>query len=510
MQVEVPELHIEGNPPVTEYQVELPTATLDDIRADFRRLRETLKAKHSVEPTRMDYSSLRTASPLIREAAWSVRVAVRGEEVIGVCVATGDESPLGLAVDLGTTKIALYLLRLDTGETIDVAGIANPQGPYGEDVMSRLQTIMEDEDALDLLSSGVVKAINEEASRMCRRNRVSSQRILEAVVVGNTAMHHIALKLPTRQLALSPFVPATDRAVEVKARELGLSISRGAYVYFPPPIAGFVGSDHVAMLLASRLYAQDGNALGIDIGTNTEIALKTPKGITACSTASGPAFEGARIKCGMKASAGAIEHVTIHESDLQVEMATIADEPPRGVCGSGVLDSISEMLRVGIINGKGRMQSGKQGVRSNAAGRPEFVLAHADGDRCRDDIVITQRDVAEIQLAKGAVRTGVNMLLARAGLNDEDIDVVVLAGAFGSYIDPASAVGLGMLPRLPLDRFQQIGNAAGAGAKAMLASLEERRTAEQLAAEVQYMELAAEADFHRQFARGMKFDDGHR
>jgi len=206
----------------------------------------------------------------------------------------------------------------------------------------------------------------------------------------------------------------------------------------------------------------------------------------------------------MRAAAGAIERVRIESENVLYQ--TIDRVPPIGICGSGILDTIAEMLRVGIIDDRGKIQLGKRGVRQNPAGKREFVLAQADGHRCANDIVITQRDVAEIQLAKGAIRSGMNILMARAGLTPENIDRVVIAGAFGSYMDPAAAIALGMFPRLPLERFTQVGNAAGAGAKAILVSGEQRRRAEQLAREVDYIELAVEPDFHQQFAHGMKFN----
>jgi len=506
LQLEAAAVPIEVEPVVREFVVDLPVATLVDFRPDFRRLREGLEATCGLEPELIDYSALRTVSPLIREEEWSVRVALRGNEIIAVSSADAQRASLGLAVDLGTTKIAIYIVDLSTGQTIDMLGIQNPQIPYGEDVISRLQTIMEDEGALEYQSAAVVKAINKEIARMCKRNKTTPQRILEATIVGNTAMHHILLRLPTRQLALSPFVPATDQPVDVKARELGLNISPGAYIYFLPPVAGFVGSDHVAMLLASGLFQHEGNVLGLDIGTNTEIALRTQQGITTCSTASGPAFEGARIKCGVRAVPGAVERVKINDDDLKVEIKTIADEAPIGICGSGIVDAIAEMLRVGIIDDRGKIQLGKRGVRQNSAGKREFVLAQADGHRCASDIVVTQRDVAELQLAKGAIRTGMNILMARAGLAPENIDRVFIAGAFGSYMDPAAAIVLGMFPRIPLKRLTKVGNAAGAGAKAILVSRKQRWRAEQLAREVGYIELAVEPDFHQQFAHGMKFN----
>jgi len=207
----------------------------------------------------------------------------------------------------------------------------------------------------------------------------------------------------------------------------------------------------------------------------------------------------------MRAAPGAVERVRIDDRNLKVEIETIADEAAIGVCGSGILDAIAEMLRVGIIDDRGKIQLGQRGVRQDAAGKREFVLAHADGCRCAKDIVITQRDVAEIQLAKGAIRTGINILMARAGLTPENIDRVVIAGAFGSYMDPAAAIAVGMLPRLPLERFTPVGNAAGAGAKAILTPKGLRQRAEQLARELGYIELAERPDFHQQFARGLRF-----
>ncbi|MDY6834143.1 MAG: ASKHA domain-containing protein [Chloroflexota bacterium] len=506
LQIESSTMEVQVSPVVEEYVVQLPEASLEDIRSDARRLSDVLLSEYGIDAQVLDTNTLTEVTSVVRESSWLVRVAVRGREIIGVTPTENHTAPLGLAVDLGTTKIALYLVDLNTGQIVGARGIQNPQASYGDDVVSRLRAVMEDAKALEHQSTAVVRAINQEVRRICQGMGTHPRRILDATVVGNTPMHHILLMLPTKHLALCPFVPATDLPVEVKARQIGLDISSGAYVYFPPPIAGFVGSDHLAMILASGITQHEGNVLTLDIGTNTEIALKTSDGgITSCSTASGPAFEGARIRCGIKAAPGAVERVTIREGDYMVGISTIADDAPIGICGSGILDAISEMLRVGIIDEKGRIRQGLPGVRQGSEGRLEFVLAEATGRRGSNDVVVTQQDIAEIQLAKGAIRTGVDTLLKRAGLTSEDINTVVVAGAFGSYMNPAAAIGIGMLPEIPVDKVVQVGNAAGAGARFMLISKVLRQRAEQLANKLGYVELAVEPYFNRQFAHSMRF-----
>ena len=507
LQTETQEKAVEVSPLINTYNLQLTPSRIDDVRSDFTRLQEALGTIHNTTANSIDYFAMRSLSQHIREGKWAVRAAIRGDEIIDVIPASTDSQELGLAVDLGTTKIALYLVNLATGETVDSIGIQNPQASYGDDVVSRLQAVLEDDAALERQSTLVIKAINKEIVKMCQRHKTSPERILETAIVGNTAMHHILLKLPVRQLALYPFIAATDRPMEIKARELGLIIAPGAYIYFLPPVAGFVGSDQVAMLLASGIPEENGIVVGMDIGTNTEIALKTEGGIFTCSTASGPAFEGARIKDGIKAASGAIERVHIDAVTLRVDVETIADEAPIGLCGSGLLDALSEMLRVGIINESGRIQLDKRGTRLGHRDVPEFLLTSVQTSGGSRDFVITQQDVAELQLAKGAIRAGMNILLKQAGLLPEQIDRVIIAGAFGSYIDPAAGIALGMFPQLSLYSFIRVGNAAGAGAKAILVSQKLRQQAEVLARDLSYVELAAEKDFHHQFAQAMKFPE---
>jgi len=316
--------------------------------------------------------------------------------------------------------------------------------------------------------------------------------------VGNTAMHHLFLRLPVKQLALSPFVPAISRALEVRAGELGLNIAPGAYVYLLPNIAGFVGADHVSMLLATDAWQAKKTTVALDIGTNTEVSLICKGKIAATSCASGPAFEGGHIKYGMRAATGAIERLRIDGAKIQYQ--TIDGAPPVGICGSGILDALAQLYLAKIIDEGGRIINNRPRVRAYK-GQHEFILVSKEERKGKPAITITQHDVRELQLAKAAIRTGIQVLLETSGCSEADIKQVIIAGAFGTYIDVASAVAIGMLPPLPLNRFRQVGNAAGMGAKLALISLKSRAKAQAVASRVSYIELASAPKFEQVFVQ---------
>jgi uncharacterized 2Fe-2S/4Fe-4S cluster protein (DUF4445 family) len=315
-------------------------------------------------------------------------------------------------------------------------------------------------------------------------------------------MHHLFLGLSTRSLTAAPFVPVADRSLRMKARDLGLPGACGAYVTCPAPVAGFVGSDHVAMVLASRLAEREETLLGIDIGTNTEISLRRGDAITAVSCASGPAFEGAAICWGMKAAPGAIERVWIEPGSQEIHISTIGGADPVGICGSGILDCVAGMVGAGVLNERGHIAREARNVRLDADGLPELVVAQTSGGQA---ITVTQRDVERIQLAKGAIRSGVEVLMDAAGVGPVELDGVILAGAFGTFIDPLSAMAVGMLPAVPPERIAQIGNAAGVGAKEILVSAERRADAERIARQIEYLELTVYPRYSRFFARALRF-----
>jgi len=304
--------------------------------------------------------------------------------------------------------------------------------------------------------------------------------------------------LPVRQLALSPFVPAVSSALDIKARDLGLHIAAGAYVHLLPNIAGFVGADHAAMLLATDAWQDEGITLALDIGTNTEVSLIAGGKITTVSCASGPAFEGYHIKHGMRAASGAIERVQLADDNIQYQ--TVDKAPPVGICGSGLLDAIAQLYLTGVVNESGRMLQSHPRVRNGQKQR-EFVLIGDEERSGQPAIVITQQDVRELQLAKSAIRTGIQVLLDTGGYSEDEISQVTIAGAFGTYIDVSSAITIGMLPAIPLNRFQQVGNAAGMGAKMALISLSKRADGAAVASRVRYIELASAPDFTQTFVQ---------
>jgi uncharacterized 2Fe-2S/4Fe-4S cluster protein (DUF4445 family) len=489
-QVEGLDVDVEPVPLVRGFDVQLTPPTLDSLQADAQNLWAAL-AEEDIPAGQIDFRVQQQFPKVIRQNDWHVSVALRGDEVIAV------EAPatrwLGLAVDIGTTKVAGYLLDMETGKTLASKGIMNPQISYGEDVVSRIVAASKSQENTDQLQGLLVEALNQLAADLCAESNTRPAEIVDAVVVGNTAIHHLFLGLPVKQLGLSPYVPATDTELDVKARELGLHFATGAYVHLLPNIAGYVGADHVAMLLATRLADQESTTLAIDIGTNTEICLNHKGTLTSVSCASGPAFEGAHIKYGMRAAPGAIEHVRLEANQLDIQ--TIGNEPPVGICGSGLLDIVAQLRLNDVIGRGGRM--GQHPLVRQREGKPEFLLAERAN---LEPVTLSQKDVRELQLAKAAIRLGIQALVDHAGLQENDIKQVIIAGAFGTFIDVQSGITIGMLPDLPLDRFTQVGNAAGTGARLALISKSEREKARQIARIDGYIELAQVPDFSRKFA----------
>jgi len=524
LQVMGEEKIIEVDPVCKKYFVKLKEANLEDLESDFNRIKSFLKDKYNLKVNSIDYRSLIEMPSIIRSNLWEITVTVRNDEIILIEGKDRIKNNFGLAIDLGTTKIAFLLVDLVTGKTIDSKGVMNPQVSYGEDIMSRLNFAMQSQDNANKIQKVVVTKINEVVSELCRKNNLTHKEITEMTIVGNTAMHHLLLGLPVNQLGLSPFVSLTNDSLQIKAREIGIKIAPGGYIFLPPPIAGFVGSDHLAVILATEIYKKKGNYLGIDIGTNTEIVLKSGKKITSVSTASGPAFEGAHIKYGMRAAPGAIERVLIDSKTCISSVQTINDIKPAGICGSGILDAIAELLKAGIINRNGKFKTDLDCVRRDSKGEFSYILAPSGGGnrrrensnvlengkcftkRCGEkDISINQKDIVEIQLAKGAIRAGIEVLLEHADISFKDIDRIIIAGAFGSYIDPKNVINIGMFPNVQLRKIRQVGNAAGVGAKMILISKKQRANAEKIAKKIRYLELTVFPGFNNHFINSIQF-----
>jgi uncharacterized 2Fe-2S/4Fe-4S cluster protein (DUF4445 family) len=481
----------------SDLEVEIPTKP-GDPGSDLYRVEEALRAMApEAEVRRVDLLGLRDIPLVLRENGGKVAALLRGDELLGL-VPAGDP-PLGLAVDLGSTKVALFLYDLSNGSILASRGFLNPQIAHGEDIVTRIQYAVEGN--APRLMQLVVDGINATLSEMLGETGNSRSGVCEMVLVGNTAMHHLFLGLPVEQLGKSPYLPATDLTLEVKARELGLELNTAAVVYLPPPIAGYVGSDHLAAVAATRLWENPGPCLLLDIGTNTEVALKVGDSIRSCSCASGPAFEGGGLSQGMRAGEGAIEGVAIDPGSGKLELAVIGEATPEGICGSGILGAMASLVAAGIVDASGRIREGASGV-ERRGGELVFYLS-PPGSEGGEGVAVTQNDIREIQKAKGAIRAGIDALLAEAGLGHEELQEIILAGAFGTYIDPAAALSISLLPPVALDRIKQVGNAAGAGARSMLLSTAVRSEAEDVAGRIEYLELSAYPPLSMLFAADM-------
>jgi uncharacterized 2Fe-2S/4Fe-4S cluster protein (DUF4445 family) len=493
-------------PLVEAIDVTVPPADLEDLRADTTRLQDAVEALAGLRPT-FPHSILRDLSGQLRTQAWSVRLGLRrldhpGDGSLVVAVTPASAPLLGLAADIGTTKIAAYLVDLATGRTLAKAGAVNPQISYGEDVLSRIAYAGEHVDGRATLQSRVANTLNALVAELCEESGTTPGQVAEAVIVGNTAMHHLFAGLPVDQLGRAPYVATISGPLDVPAHDLGLVLAPGAFVHLPSNIAGFVGADHVAMALGTGAWETQHTVVAVDIGTNTEVSVTKNGRVWCCSCASGPAFEGAHIRDGMRAAPGAIERVQI--IDGQPRLKTIGNQLPVGLCGSGILDVVSELLRTGIVNRKGAFVEGTPGL-GREGDLVHYLLAAPATTGHGRPIIVSRKDVNEIQLAKAAIRVGVDVLLHEANIRYDEIEDFIVAGAFGTYLDIASTVRTGMFPPLPLERFKQVGNAAGAGAKQMLISANRRAFAARRAREVTYVELTVYPEFDRMYLKALYF-----
>ncbi|MBT7031156.1 MAG: DUF4445 domain-containing protein [Rhodospirillaceae bacterium] len=488
---------VEFAPGIEVLHFELEAPTLEDFRADDLRIQEAFPGKAD----RFDARLLAGFAEDVRRWKWRGWLASRDGEI----VAAGpiDAPVLGLAVDLGTTNMSGFLIDMQSGEVLATEGLENPQTMFGGDLITYASHIRRNPEMADELRKLAVEGVNRLAGDLCDAIDAAPEQIVEVTVAGNTMMHHLLLGLPVKQLALSPFISALSAAADFKARDLGLMIAPGAYVHMLANIAGFVGGDHVATLLASEIDVEK-PVIIMDIGTNTEISLVQAGNITSVSCPSGPAFEGGNISAGMRAAVGAIELVRIKGDELSLKV--IGDAAPVGLCGSGVLDVVAQLYLAGVCDNRGRLREEHSRVRLINEKRA-FVLADEEASGSGAAIVFTQDDIRNLQLAKAAIRAATDILLDECGYTEADLGKVVIAGAFGNYIDVASALAIGMLPDLPFNRFAQVGNAAGDGARFTLQSKAQRQLAVDIAARAQYFELASAPTFMKVFGKRMNFTE---
>ncbi len=484
--------HGEAHPAVRKQVVSMPRATFDDARSDRERVRDELGA------TAVPLSVLRRLPAMLREGRFSATTTMYEGSLVDVEAKDAGVSAYGVAVDIGTSKIIVYLMDLQEGHLIDQEAIENPQMRYGEDVVTRITEALDDDSLVDLTRLAV-EGINVTLARLCTRQEISARHVYDMVVVGNTAMHHLALGLSPLGLTGAPFAAALDEPISLRAADLDVGMNPEGRVYFLPPIAGFVGSDCLAVIVATHLEAKRRPAMAVDIGTNTEIALVKDGTLWVTSCASGPAFEGYQITCGMKATEGAIERADFTPEGHPRAVQTIGRVAPVGVCGSGVVDILAGLIAGGVIDASGLMQPHDR-VRRGPQGLEYLVAEGGHGD-----IVFTQRDVRALQLAKGAIAAGWSLLLANAGLAPEDLRHVFVAGAFGNYLGLDNALAVGLLPRIATDRIAFVGNAAGVGAQMALIDVRQRERIAKLRQRIKFRELATDTRFHEVFLREMCF-----
>lgn len=492
-------------PAIRKVFLRISPPSLQDVRSDAKRLQDAVDEIYGIKAVEIDYQLLKKLPQILRNSDWRVTAAIWDEkEIISVEKGDTSEEACGIAVDIGTSKVIIYLTDLFNGQLIATESVENPQIKHGEDIISRI-SFADSERQVKELQRLVISSLNKLISLACRKLRLSPQCIYEATVVGNTAMHHFFLGLQPKRLGLSPYVPVIATPVNEKARNLNLRLNAGANVYVFPVIAGFLGGDAVADIISTGIYESDDLAMALDIGTNTEVVIGNKNGLTACSCASGPAFEGAHIKCGMKAGTGAIERLRIEPREFGVDYQVIGGVKPLGLCGSAIIDVVADLLKCRLIDKNGTFADSSLTPRMKGAGKQKSFVLVSKTDGAARDIVITQKDIREVQLAKAAIYTGCYSLMKRKKASAEDVKRLYVGGAFGNYLDLENSKVIGLLPDVPTELISFVGNAAGAGARMALISKKLRQTAASISRKVDYVELALEPDFQAEFTSAMLF-----
>jgi uncharacterized 2Fe-2S/4Fe-4S cluster protein (DUF4445 family) len=495
-------------PAVQKRYLELAEPSLADQATDLERVLAQLE---DLEP-RADLAVLRTLGRTLREADYKVTAVVVDDVLIAVERGDTTARRFGIAFDLGTTTVVATLLDLSTGTPAGVESALNSQQPFGADVITRISATMMDPGNLDKLQNLARETLTELTRAVCAQGGVEPHEVYEVALAGNATMTHLVLGIDPEPLGMAPFIMATRLYPEVLAADLGLGgvvHPRARAVVFPA-FGAYVGGDITAGLLASGMDRDARVRLFVDIGTNCEIVLGNRDWLLATAAPAGPAFEGAAIRCGMRAADGAIEVVTMTPEELGLKV--IGDAEPQGLCGSGLVDAVTGLVRVGLLDASGRFVPEDEAAsiapgladRLTMVGKERVFVLHWRG-AAEDSIYLSQRDVRELQFAKAAIATGWQILLEEAGLTSADVKQVLLAGSFGSYLSPASAIRIGLVPKVPVMRVVSAGNVAGEGAKMALLSLRERAGGLALLEEVRYVELSDRADFNDRFIEQLPF-----
>jgi len=501
--------HVILRPAVQKRHLVLEEPSLEDQRSDLQRVLDGLQ---DLEP-RASIGLLRELGGILRAANYDVTAVVCDEELIDVEPGDTTERRFAIAFDLGTTTVVATLLDLESGQPVAVQSMLNRQQPYGADVITRISATMMDPEALGALRARAHETLASLAGEVCSEGRVEAREVYEITVCGNVTMMHLALGIDPEPLSMAPFVVTTHDFGLVPAADFGVAVHPRAPAFVFPSLGAYVGGDIVAGMLATGLTRDRRLRLFIDVGTNSEIALGSGERVLATAAPAGPAFEAAQIKCGMRAAEGAIEGVKIDSTCDSLELEVIGDVEPVGMCGSGLVDAVAELVQNGLLDRSGRFIGDLDAAdrypalapRLTTIGKERVFVLHWRGDDPQTSVYLSQRDVRELQFAKASIATGWNILLRELGVGPEEITQVLLAGSFGSYLTPLSAVRIGLVPRLALPRIVSAGNVAGEGAKIAALSLRERAEAHSILREVEYVELSGRADFNDLFIDQLAF-----
>jgi uncharacterized 2Fe-2S/4Fe-4S cluster protein (DUF4445 family) len=496
-------------PAVQKRYVELDEPTLSDQRSDSQRLWDALDDLE-LRPT---LHVMRRLPRVLRAADFKVTAVVVDDVLIDVEPGDTTGRKFGIAYDLGTTTVVATLLDLSTGTPVAVGSMLNPQQPFGADVITRISTTMMDPDALDRLAALARQALQQLATEVCADGGVELTEVYEIALAGNATMTHIVLGIDPESLGVAPFVMTARIFEDIRATDIGLAVHPGAHAYVFPSLGAYVGGDIVSGALASGMDRDKRTRLFIDVGTNCEIVLSHGERLLSTAAPAGPAFEGAAIRCGMRAAPGAIEGVKISDEDVSLQV--IGDVEPVGLCGSGLVDAVAALVQAKLLDASGRLLDAETAAqtrpglaeRLRKVGEERVFVLHWAGEPgvMADAIYLSQRDVRELQFAKAAIATGWRLLIEEVGLAAADIQQVLLAGSFGSYLAPSSAVRIGLVPDIPTLRIVSAGNVAGEGAKMALLSVRERAAARALLEEVHYVELSDRPDFNDRFVDQLSF-----
>ncbi len=542
------DIFIEHNPAIKLYYVEVDPPSFQEPTGDFERICLGLERDYGLNNLTIDIFALRQLPGALRDGNWAVTVSVWNDREVIRIRPGKQERTYGMAIDVGTTTVAAYFCDLANMDVVDTVSMMNPQCKYGEDVMARISYHMTTPDGLQRMSDDIIEGINELIDKAIQNTfppkkkkkkkkgqegpveyveipeegktylRLTREDIEDITIGFNTAMHHIFLSLNPENVGVAPFPPVIHHSLDIKARDLGVKINPSSYMFVLPIEAGFVGADNVGVLIAEEPYKHEENQLIIDIGTNGELVLGNRHKLISSSCATGPALEGAQIAFGMRAAPGAMERIEIDPETKEVDYKVIGrdawrkfSEPKemqaKGICGSGILDLLAELYRAGVVIKSGvfnkKALEGHPRFRVNPdTKQPEFILARAEESSIDKDIVVTQKDIRQIQLAKGALYAGCKLMVKRMGL--EKVDKVKIAGAFGTHVDRTKALVMGLFPDCEIEMIESVGNAAGDGCRAALLNVKKRVEANWCSRNVEYIELTVEDSFQQDFVEAMQ------